>query len=77
MSTPTTSATEAASIQSWRVEQYSLVVVFPVLHEQADDFVALFLQQPCRDRGIHPARHADNDSFLAHTYPFAVLIASL
>ena len=45
---------------------FRIVVIFPVFHEQADDFIALFLQHPCRDRGIDPARHADNDFLLAH-----------
>ena len=41
-SIPSTSATAATSTRSWRVEQYSfVVVVLPVLHEEADDLVAL------------------------------------
>ena len=38
-----------------------VIVVFPVLHEQADDFPALFAQQPRRHRRIDTARHADHD----------------
>ena len=33
------------------------VVVLPILHEHADDFEALLLQQPRRDRGIDTPRH--------------------
>ncbi|TWG78706.1 hypothetical protein L602_000900000100 [Cupriavidus gilardii J11] len=43
----------------------AVVVVFPVLHEQADDFVALLLQQPRGHRRIHAARHAHHDPFAA------------
>ncbi len=43
-----------------------VVIVLPVLHEQADDLVALLFQQPRRDRGVDPARHADNDAPLVH-----------
>jgi hypothetical protein len=57
-------AAAATSTRSWREEQYSVVViVLPVLHEQADDLPALLLEQHRRDRGIHPARHADNHGF--------------
>ncbi len=40
-----------------------VIVVFPVLHEQADYFESLLLQQQRGDRRIDPARHADDDSF--------------
>ena len=33
---------------------FGIVVVFPVLHEQADDLVALLLEQPGGDRRIDP-----------------------
>ncbi len=36
------------------------VVVLPVLHEHADDVVALLLQQPRRDRRVDAAGHADD-----------------
>ena len=42
------------------------VVVFPVLHEDADDVVALLLQQPRRHGRIDAAGHADDDAFTAH-----------
>ena len=45
---------------------FGIVVVFPVLHEQADDFIALFLQHPGRDRGVDAARHPDHDFLFAH-----------
>ena len=45
---------------------FVVVIVFPVLHEEADDIEALLLQQPGRDGGINPARHADDDAPLAH-----------
>ncbi len=44
---------------------FAVVVVLPVLHEQADHLVALLLQQPGRDRRVHPARHADHDALAA------------
>ncbi len=44
----------------------AVVIVFPVLHEQADDLVALLLEQPRRDGGIHPAGHADDHALAAH-----------
>jgi hypothetical protein len=42
------------------------VVVLPVLHEQAEHLEALFLEQPGRDRGVDPARHADDDAPARH-----------
>ena len=36
------------------------VVVFPVLHEDADDVVTLLLQDPRGHRRIDAARHADD-----------------
>ena len=40
-----------------------IVVVFPVLHEQADDVEAGALQQQRGDRRVHAAGHADHDLF--------------
>src|SRR5690348_3814076 len=36
------------------------LVLLPVLHEHAGEFVALVLQQQCRHRGIHATGHADH-----------------
>ena len=44
-----------------------IVVVLPILHEEADDVVALLRQQPGGDRRIDTARHADDDALLAHS----------
>ena len=41
------------------------VVVFPVLHEDADDLEALLLQQPRGDRRVDAARQADDDALRA------------
>ncbi|MNT59837.1 hypothetical protein D3C72_1973780 [compost metagenome] len=46
----------------------AVVIVFPVLHEQADDLVALLLEQPRGDRRIDPARHAHHDTFSGTTH---------
>ena len=43
---------------------FVVVVVFPVLHEYADDFMALLLEQPGGYRRIHTAGHADDNTFL-------------
>src|SRR6266581_2476676 len=43
---------------------FVIVVVLPVLHEEADDLVPLPLQEQRGDRRIDPARHA-------YDYPFA------
>ena len=40
------------------------VVVFPVLHEQPDDLVALFLEEMGRHRGIDAAGQPDDDALL-------------
>src|SRR5574340_499423 len=42
------------------------VVVLPVLHEQADDIIALLLEQQRGDRGVHAAGHADYNAALNH-----------
>lgn len=47
---------------------FAVVVVFPVLHEQADDLVTLFLQQPRGHRRIDAARHAHYHTALAHLF---------
>ncbi len=44
----------------------AVVIVFPVLHEQADNLVALLLEQPRRDGGIHAAGQADDHALAAH-----------
>ena len=38
------------------------IVVFPVLHEQADDFVAFTLEQPSRNRRVYAAGKAEHDA---------------
>ena len=45
------------------------VVVFPVLHEEPDDLVALLLQQVGRHRGIDAPRESDDDAFLRGHVP--------
>jgi hypothetical protein len=45
-----------------RRTELAVVVVFPVLHEDADDLVALLLEQPRRHGGIHAAAQADDDT---------------
>ena len=47
-----------------------IVVVFPVLHEEPGDGVALLLEQQGRDRRIDPAGHTDHD---AHSLPVLAL----
>src|SRR5690242_13443032 len=42
------------------------VVVLPVLHEQAEDFESLLLQQPGGDGRIHASGHAYYDFLAAH-----------
>ena len=39
------------------------VVVFPVLHEQADHFMALLLQEQGGNGRVHSARHADDNFY--------------
>lgn len=46
------------------------VVLFPVLHEQAFDLVALLLQEQGGNGGVHPSGHADNDAFAVHGKTF-------
>jgi NAD(P) transhydrogenase subunit alpha len=62
---PITSATAAASIEVLaRRAVFAVVVVFPVLHEDADHFVPLLLEQPgarCHGR-IDAAGQADDDA---------------
>ena len=48
-----------------------IVVVLPVLHEEAKDVIALLLEQPGRDRGVNATGHSDHDplfcgDFLIH-----------
>ena len=51
---------------------FAVIVVLPVLHEEADDVVALLLEEPGADRGVDAARKADDDGFLGHTYIWSV-----
>ena len=44
----------------------AVVIVFPVLHEDADHLVALLLQQVRRDRGIDSAAQAHHDALFVH-----------
>jgi hypothetical protein len=41
---------------------FVVIVVFPVLHEQADDFVALLLEQVGSDGGVDAAGQTDDDA---------------
>src|SRR6266508_143005 len=41
------------------------VVVLPVLHEDADDLVTLALEEPRRNRRVHAAGQADDDTLFA------------
>ena len=66
ISMPITSATAAASTKSTlRRAVLAVVVVFPVLHEDADDLVALLLEQVGADGGVHAAAQSDDDALLA------------
>jgi hypothetical protein len=56
--------------------KFAVVVVFPVLHEDADDLVALLFEQVRRHRGVHASAQTHNDplrgcAFLTHksNYP--------
>ena len=40
----------------------AVVVVFPVLHEDADHLVALLLEQVRGDRGVHAAAQTDDNA---------------
>ncbi len=67
---PIASAILITSIRSWRDEQYSsVIVVFPVLHEQADHLPALLLEQQRGHRGINTAGQADDHGFLKTSGP--------
>jgi hypothetical protein len=49
------------STRSWRVEQYSsVVVVLPVLHEQANHLPALLLEQQRGHRRVDAAGQTDD-----------------
>jgi len=41
---------------------FAVVIVLPILHEQADDLIALLLQQQRSDSRVNAAGHADNDT---------------
>ena len=50
-----------------------VVVILPVLHEQADHIIALLLEQQGSDGRIHSVRHADDDARFRidfHVCPF-------
>jgi hypothetical protein len=49
----------------------AVVVVFPILHENAKHFVALFFQQVSGDCGVDAARQTHNNSVMLHgaNYP--------
>jgi LysR family glycine cleavage system transcriptional activator len=63
---PSTSATLAASMKSPRRAVFAIVVVvFPVLHEDADDVPwPCCLSSHCGDRGVHSAAQADHHALL-------------
>ena len=44
----------------------AVVVIFPVLHEQADDLMPLLLEQPGGHGGIHAAGQTDDDTLWRH-----------
>jgi hypothetical protein len=41
---------------------FAVVIVFPVLHEDADDLIALLLEQVGRNGRVHPATQTDHDA---------------
>ena len=41
---------------------FAVVVIFPVLHEDADHLVALLLEKVGGDGGVHSAREADDNA---------------
>ena len=45
---------------------FAVVIILPVFHEETDDFVALFLEEPGADGGIHASGEADDDFFFRH-----------
>ena len=45
--------------------EFVSVIILPVLHENADDFVALLFEQIRRHRRVHAAAQAHHDSLLA------------
>jgi hypothetical protein len=45
---------------------FAVVVVLPVLHEKADDVVALLLEEPGAHGRVDSAREAEDDGFLTH-----------
>jgi hypothetical protein len=47
----------------------AVVVIFPVLHEDADDLVALLLEQVRGDGRVHPAAQAHHDALFVHSRP--------
>ena len=42
----------------------AVIVIFPVLHEDADDLVALLFEKMGRHSGIHTARQTHHDTVL-------------
>ena len=44
----------------------TVVVVFPIFHENADHFVALLFQQMGGDGGVDAARQSHNDTVMLH-----------
>jgi hypothetical protein len=61
ISMPITSATAAASV-TVDEQKLELIIVLPVLHEDADDFVAPLLEQIRGHRRVHAAAQTNNDS---------------
>ncbi len=45
---------------------FAVVVIFPVLHEDADHLVALLLEQPGGDRGVDTTAQSDHDTVLGY-----------
>ena len=56
---------------------FIIIVVLPVLHEQADDVEALLLEQQGGDRRVYPAGHANDDAFLGSRWTGRVHIPIL
>ena len=44
----------------------AVVIILPVFHEETDDFIALFLEEPGAYRRIHASGEADDDFFFRH-----------
>ena len=50
---------------------FIVVIVFPVLHKETDDFIAGTLEQQRRHGGIDATGHADHDALSGHAAPYS------